>query len=76
MFYQGQSRKLILNQVVQKMNYYYDQMWKRFPQLFKGKVLLVRPDGHIAARFESSSAARELVDVVSALFPRAQASLS
>lgn len=47
-----------------------------FHELFKGKVLLVRPDGHIAARFESSSAARELVDVVSALFPRAQASLS
>ncbi len=39
-------------------------------ELFESKVLLVRPDGHIAACFEHPSAARELVDVVSALFPR------
>lgn len=42
-----------------------------FGELFKDKVLLVRPDGHIAACFEHSSAAGELVDVISTLFPRA-----
>lgn len=41
-----------------------------FEELFKDNVLLVRPDGHIAACFEHANAATELVDVVSALFPR------
>jgi 2,4-dichlorophenol 6-monooxygenase len=42
----------------------------RFEELFKGSVLLVRPDGHIAACFTNASAADELGDVVSTLFPR------
>lgn len=40
----------------------------RFDALFpKGKVLLVRPDGHIAARFESGRAAGELAGAMEAL---------
>jgi len=41
-----------------------------FEGLFNRKVLLVRPDGHIAACFDADSAANELGDVVRALFPR------
>jgi hypothetical protein len=41
-----------------------------FAQLFGDNVLLVRPDGHIAARFAPATAAEELFDVVSALYPR------
>ena len=40
----------------------------RFAALFPpGKVLLVRPDGHIAARFESGRAAAELAGAMSVL---------
>ena len=41
-----------------------------FERLFGSRVLLVRPDGHIAARLSSDSAARDLGDVASTLFPR------
>jgi hypothetical protein len=42
-----------------------------FAELFGEQVLLVRPDGHIAARLGPESAAGELGSVASSLFPRA-----
>jgi 2,4-dichlorophenol 6-monooxygenase len=41
-----------------------------FAELFGEQVLLVRPDGHIAARLGPESAAGELGSVASSLFPR------
>ena len=41
-----------------------------FESLFAGRVLLVRPDGHIAARFPLARAAGELGGVVASLFRR------
>ncbi len=42
----------------------------RFVELFKQDLLLVRPDGHIAARIAADSAAHQLHSIVSRLFPR------
>jgi 2,4-dichlorophenol 6-monooxygenase len=41
-----------------------------YEELFNSTVLLVRPDGHIAACFNETSAANELSDVVTSLFPQ------
>ena len=40
-----------------------------FVDLFNGEVLLIRPDGHIAARLTGANAAYELGHIVEDLFP-------